>query len=198
MITDFDGEDIRIDASSTNAQVRGNLFFNTGSTGTGSGWAQEGGFNTVTNPGLAFIDRNQLALLNPTLVAGSPALTPNPSYVPAAGAVLENAQYVGAFKDGNWALGWTALDANAYFRHVCPPAAVTPVCPAPTLSIVLNGANVDVSWNSTAGCNYQLQTNVTVNGAWGNYGSPVAGDGTTMTASVPTAGGGLYFRAVAQ
>jgi hypothetical protein len=198
VFTDFDGQDILISANSTNSQVRGNIFDNTGSLGTGSGWAQEGGFNTVTNPALAFIDRGQNAKLNPTLAAGSPALTPNPTYVAPAINGLQAAQYVGAFKDGNWALGWTALDGNAYFKYVCPAAAALPVCPAPTLAITLNGANVDISWLSTAGCNYQLQTNATINGTWGDYGSPVAGDGSTKTASVPTNGSELYFRAVTQ
>ncbi|MCU0772864.1 MAG: hypothetical protein MUE94_14005, partial [Verrucomicrobia bacterium] len=178
-----------------NSQVRGNIFFNTGSPGTGSGWAQEGGYNTVTDPGLAFIDRTQLAKLDPTLVAGSPALTPNPSYVAPAGDVLEAAQYVGAFTDNNWALNWTALDGNAYFRYCTAPLPAL-VCPQPTLSIAPNGANVDVSWSSTQDCVYQLQSKSPITGAWSNVGSVVVGDGSTKTLPVANTGVEKYFRLI--
>ena len=109
------------------------------------------------------------------------------------GCTFVQATYRGAFSENSvWLKGWSGLDALGVLADV--PAG----CPEPTLSIVLNGANVDVSWSSSSGCSYQLQTNSVVNGVWGNYGAPVSGDDTTKTASIPTNGAQLYIRAEVQ
>jgi hypothetical protein len=71
-------------------------------------------------------------------------------------------------------------------------------CSNPDLAIVQNGANVDVSWFGDSGCDYQLQTNDTINGVWGNYGSVIAGGDSNSTVSIPILGTQLYIRAEAQ
>lgn len=82
---------------------------------------------------------------------------------------------------------------NVVVTVASPPP---PTCPAPVLSIVPNGANVDISWLSAAGCSYQLQTNSSIPGVWGNFGNSISGDGSIKTTSVPVTGAAQYFRAV--
>lgn len=67
-------------------------------------------------------------------------------------------------------------------------------CPEPLItSVLLNGANVDVTWDSQSGCSYQMITNVTMQSTWGDYGSPIVGDGTAKTGSVAVSGNELYI-----
>lgn len=51
------------------------------------------------------------------------------------------------------------------------------------------------AWNGDAACTYQLQTNSTIDGVWGAYGSPVSG---TETVSIPISERQLYIRAEVQ
>jgi hypothetical protein len=117
---------------------------------------------------------------------------------------LTPVSYKGAFTmNNNWAVQWTAMGEYCVMsprfgvnQSLCD--AVTPVCPQPTLSIKLNGANVDVSWASTLGCDYQLESKSPLTGLWGSVGGLVSGDGTTKTVPVPAAGTEQYFRLVVQ
>jgi hypothetical protein len=140
--------------------------------------------------------------LDPRPQSGSPALVS--SVTAPNDGFLSPVSYKGAFvADNNWAVQWTAIAEYGVMSAVdginltaCD--SLSPVCPEPLLSITINGANVDISWSSTTGCSYQLQTNGTINGVWGDYGSAVAGDGTTKSASIPVNGDQLYIRADVQ
>ena len=71
------------------------------------------------------------------------------------------------------------------------PAVSTPV--RVTLTARVSGGNILISFPSQASHNYQVQwTGSLPGGAWTNLGSPIAGDGTTKTASEPVAGNGFY------
>ncbi|MEM1043000.1 MAG: T9SS C-terminal target domain-containing protein [Bacteroidota bacterium] len=68
------------------------------------------GGNVLVDPQLAGISRSADGGLNPTLAAGSPALTG--AEIPTGD--FESVPYVGAFGATNWLKGWTALDALGY------------------------------------------------------------------------------------
>jgi hypothetical protein len=198
IFTEFQGRDQTSSVPAYYGTLTQNLF-----------WENVGGRGTVVeaenafaDPLLVKIDRGQNELLDPQPAANSPVFA-NFKPSPTDGYFI-TAAYKGAFKTSLWYGDWTALTDNEHCKPVADaivcdqPAAAAPACPAPTLSFVLNGANVDIAWDSSAGCSYQLQTNATINGTWGDFGSPVAGDGSTKTATVPVSGSELYFRALAQ
>ena len=83
--------------------------------------------NTIESPVLAGVSRTNDGGLDPRISAGSPAL---------AGAKLiaddffDAVPYRGAFNNkNNWALGWSALDANGHFGDLVVPA------PAPVVVV---------------------------------------------------------------
>jgi len=151
---------------------------------------------------LVGIDRGQSQLLDPRPQSASPLLSGN-NPTPADGYFI-TANHKGGFKNTLWYGDWTALTDNEHCMPVADaivcvqPAPAAPTCPQPSLSIVLNGANAQVSWNSSLGCSYQLRTNSAINGSWGKYGDPVAGDGGSKTIPVPVTGTELYFQLLLQ
>lgn len=100
-----------------------------------------------------------------------------------------------------WGFWLNSSTAFAIIDNVRIAPTLTPgvaTCAAPTLSIVLNGANVDLSWPSAAGCTYQLRSKTTLTGGWSDLYAPVAGDGTTKTLPIPATGPEQYFQLVVQ
>ncbi len=158
--------------------------------------------NVFANPLLTGISYTSDWGLDPRPQAASPALTS--SVTAPDDGFFTPVTYKGAFTaDNNWAVQWTAVGEymvmsykNAGEAPLC--AAVVPVCAEPTLSIQLNGGMVKIAWDSDLGCSYQLMTNNIVNGAWGNYGSPVVGDGSSQEIDVPVTGDAQYFYMEAQ
>ena len=75
----------------------------------------------------------------------------------------------------------------------------TQSCPIPIVKIVRNGNSVDISWFSTTGCTYQLQTTPALAPvAWTNVGAVIAGNGTIKTVSVPMTPPKQFFHLVIQ
>jgi hypothetical protein len=194
---EFQGKDQVSSVANYYGSVTNNVFWNN-VNGTG---IVDTVNNLFVNPQLVSIDRDQNQLLDPRPQTGSPLLTG--AMTPPNDGFFIATSNQGAFKSALWYADWTALMDNEHCKPtaqalVCDQPAAAPVCAQPTLSIALNGANVDVSWPSTTGCSYQLQTNATITGTWGDYLTPVAGDGTTKSNSIPVSGPELYIRAVAQ
>jgi hypothetical protein len=146
--------------------------------------------NSLQNAQLGGISYTNNGALDPRPQPGSPAL--NNVLTPPAGLAAVN--YRGAFAPNDtWADGWTALSSLGYLS----PASA---CSQPTLTIVRNGGNVDISYQSQTGCNYQLQSTDTLStgpGSWGNEGSSVSGTGSTITAT-RTVSGIRFYRVVTQ
>lgn len=143
--------------------------------------------NTVENPLLGGVSYTNNLGLNPRPQPGSPAL----------GNVLAGAptpvNYRGAFgPNDNWADSWTAISTLGILA--------APACAQPTLTIARNGSNVDISFPSQIGCDYQLQSTDTLTagaGSWGDEGTPVSGTGSTITATRAVSGL-RFFRVVTQ
>jgi hypothetical protein len=110
------------------------------------------------------------------------------------------APYKGAFHTNNWMLRWTALDNNGFLSWQMPPPALVQVvtCPQPLLTITRSGSNVVVSWNSTSGCTYQVQSKSPITGTWSPLGTPVVGDGTVKSVVIPATDTEQYFRLMIQ
>ena len=110
--------------------------------------------------------------------------------------------YRGAFGTNDfWAHKWTAIYKLGFLYDTWfAPAVVPPGCSQPTLTIVRNGGNVDISYQSQTGCDYQLQSTDTLStgtGSWGNEGSSVSGTGSTITMTRPVSGI-RFYRVVTQ
>jgi len=73
--------------------------------------------NDIKNPYLNGISRTNDSGLNPTLGGSSPAWTNSMKSYPEE-SFFDEVNYLGAFGDNNWALGWTALDFNDVFGDV--------------------------------------------------------------------------------
>lgn len=69
--------------------------------------------NVIANPNLRGISRNPDRKLDPRPAAGSPALT-GPFKAPT-NSFITTVDYKGAFKDTNWAAGWTKLWSDGWF-----------------------------------------------------------------------------------
>jgi len=198
IFTEFQGRDQVSSVTNYYGTVTNNVFW----SNVGGNGVVDTVNNAFVNPLLVDIDRDQNQLLDPRLQAASPALAG--AVTPPADGYFITTAYRGGFNGALWYADWTALTDNehsapAAHALVCDqPAAATPTCAEPTLSILLNGGFVDVSWDSETGCNYQLQTNATLNGVWGDWGSSVLGDGTTQSDSIPVTGTELYIRANVQ
>ena len=100
----------------------------------------------------------------------------------------------------SWASGWSAIYQLGILAGdsdcCCDQVAAVPPPNPPTLSIIPNGVNLDISFPTQSGYLYQLQTNNAINSLWGNYGEPIPG-GSPALISVPNDGGILYFRVLA-
>ncbi|MFO1487236.1 MAG: T9SS C-terminal target domain-containing protein [Verrucomicrobiota bacterium] len=217
IFTEFGGDILNIDATSgahfTNglAKIQNNIFWNLAINGsqvlppaTSIGyWVITNSVNSndVVNPLLTSVSRTNFPAfkMDPRPQAGSPALTssltaPNDGfYTPVS--------YKGAFKDINWASEWGVaaevclMSGEAAGTPLPLGTVVVPPPSAVILSIVKNGANVDVTFVSQSGYSYQLQTRADLqSGTWGNLGSAVTGTGGILTISAPLGADMAYFR----
>ena len=66
---------------------------------------------------------------------------------------------------------------------------------SPTLTVTRSGANVIVSWPSPS-LGFTLQQNASVNnaGGWSNFGGSVNSNATTLSITLPSPTGNLFFR----
>jgi hypothetical protein len=214
IMTDFGGYGMNVDADSgwflTNGliQIDNNIWWQFRDALAETANAQVYVFddasksNLVVDPMLVSISRTNdpLYQLDPRLQAGSPGLS-TPVTPPNDGFYTQVA-YKGAFKDVNWASGWTALSEYGLLTGLGggePPAYAVPTTPASTvLSVVLNGSSVEISFPSESGFTYQLQSRTSLSsGAWSDVGSPVAGTGSTITIPVGTGDPTGYFQVLA-
>ncbi|MCI0744378.1 MAG: hypothetical protein L0Y58_03130, partial [Verrucomicrobia subdivision 3 bacterium] len=126
---------------------------------------------------------NDAAGLDPRPQPGSPAL----SNVLPQPAGLQAVNYRGAFgPNDSWADGWTALSSQGFL-------AAAPSAP-PELTIVRVGSDIQVTFPTSTGVNYQLQSRTSLgSGAWADDGSAVAGTGSPLTLTRPLAGSGAQF-----
>jgi hypothetical protein len=170
------------------ASIRNNIWdVNTGASSAGGEFIfTTGAFNnSLQDAMLGGISYEPDGMLDPRPQAGSPVYADVLAGAPMA------VNYRGAFSgpEDNWADGWTALSQYGYLK---PATGVA--CPQPTLNITRNGTSVDISWNGTVGCQYQLQSSFSLGSInWRNEGASQAGNGLTLTISVP-ARGEKYFR----
>lgn len=119
---DFGGHAVRIDDSSTEGQVGGNLLFNnnifgafaSGDTQNGSTaelalLAQTGNTVVGTDPLLRGVYALRVGSLDPRPRCDSPAWLENGATLTDVPADLVEVDYRGAFGEDNWAAGWTYL-----------------------------------------------------------------------------------------
>jgi hypothetical protein len=80
-------------------------------------------------------------------------------------------------------------DVNANFMMLVPLAS--PV----VLTATRSGANINISFQTTSGFNYQVQyKNNLTDPSWTALGSPVVGDGTIKSVVDPTSGSSRFYR----
>jgi hypothetical protein len=199
VFTDFAGVRANIDGTSV-PNVRYNIFFGHTADGTGYGTANcPAADNPAIDPLLRSIDRGNNNLLDPRVADLSPAYTG--AGTPPVDGFFVPTSYKGAFTSNVWILSWTAMDNNAHMGYgiAATPKQVVVAAPvAPILSIVPNGANVDISFLTQTGFGYQLQTNALLPGVWGSSGLAIPGTGSPVIISQPITGDEQYFRVLAQ
>jgi hypothetical protein len=148
--------------------------------------------NTVANPQLTSISRTNDHLLDPRPAAGSPALS-SPRTAPNDGFYTPVA-YKGAFDANNlWLRGWTFLDKRGFL------STTDPGVPPPQLSIARVGNNVDLSFPSQTGVNYQVQSIMGFSGTslnWASEGGLRPGTGSPITVSLPIDSTMKFYRVV--
>jgi hypothetical protein len=203
----FDEFDGRAVVFGTNAapDLKNNLFWNV-IGGGGSGYnttfvpAALNPLNTV-NPMIANTSRTNFALLDPRPAGGGPAFSDFAT--PPSDGFYQQVAYKGAFGSNNWALGWSALDANAFFswRPYAPPGkgggVVPPNCVPANLIISYSGGNVTVSFSSISGVNYQVESSTDLSsGPWAPEGGQLAGTGGTLTYQAAAGSPQKFFRVV--
>jgi trimeric autotransporter adhesin len=209
LLTQFGGNALNIDAKSgwflTNGllQIRDNIWWNFATNGVPVAlgetvpaqyvFANAAWNNVVVDPLLRRISRSDSPpfRLDPRPAAGSPALSaartpPNDGFYCAA-------PYTGAFQDINWATDWTAISERSILNTagagtpICTSGAAS--CPQPTLYILQNGVNVDLSWVSQSGCTYRVKSSPVLPATvWSNEGAPIPGTGGVLTKSVLVSG----------
>jgi hypothetical protein len=108
--------------------------------------------NTIANPLLRGISRSADRKLDPRPAAGSPALT-GPFKAPTNSFIVAT-DYKGAFKDTNWAAGWTKLWSDGWFDLASAGTTSGDVATIP------NSANkfVNISTRGFAGTGDQVLT----------------------------------------
>jgi hypothetical protein len=145
--------------------------------------------NTVEAAGLRGISYTNDLGLNPRPQSGSPAL----SNVAPQGAGLTPTTYRGAFSpDDRWADGWTALSTLGILKGV--PGG--PGCTAVTISVAINGSNIEITFQGQAGLNYQVRSTSDLSAnpiVWTPEGPPLSGSGT-LTFSAPISGAAKFYR----
>jgi trimeric autotransporter adhesin len=168
-------------------------------------WSAASLSNQIANPMLTSISRTNIgATLDPRPQAGSPAY----SGAASTPTSLIAANYEGAFGPGrsDWASDWTALSEYGIITgagginplNITPSGPVTPN--QPNLTVAHNGANLDITFPTQTGFNYQLQssTDLSANPVdWQPDGSAVPGTGSSVTLSRTIgASGAKFFRVV--
>jgi hypothetical protein len=196
--TEFDG---RCVVFGTNAapDLKNNLFWQcTGGGGSGynTSFVPMALNPTNVNPLIASTSRTNLALLDPRPALGGPAFSDFAT--PPSDGFYQQVGYKGAFGSNNWALGWTALDANAFFNWspYAPPSkgAVVVSCTAVALTISASGGDVTLQFGSTAGLSYQVESTTDIAGAWGNEGADLNGTGGNLSYTTAAGGPQRFFR----
>ncbi|HEX2749691.1 MAG TPA: DUF1800 family protein [Verrucomicrobiales bacterium] len=61
-------------------------------------------------------------------------------------------------------------------------------------TLVNDGVQIQASWRTVAGKNYQIQSSPDTGGTWTNAGSVVTGDGSVKSASIPSPASRLFLR----
>jgi hypothetical protein len=203
ILTEFGGNGINVDPDSgwflTNGliQIDNNIWWNFASPLAETANAQVYLFddtsksNRQVDPMLVSISRgnNPLYRLDPRLQAGSPALS-SPRTPPSNGFYSPVA-YKGAFKDVNWASGWTALSEYGLLTGQGggePPVYLIPPAPVrPELNATFSGGFLQLSFASQTDVTYQLQSlaNLTST-SWSDEGAPIPGTGSTIVIPVGT------------
>ncbi|MBL9187713.1 MAG: hypothetical protein JNK23_09560 [Opitutaceae bacterium] len=87
-----------------------------------------------TNPLLNGLSRTRNRGLDPRPANGSPARTG--ARTPPADGFFTQTDYVGAFKDSNWAKGWTAISQLGYLTEADAPATEEPVVLGSTSKVI--------------------------------------------------------------
>jgi hypothetical protein len=160
--------------------------------------------NEVVNPLLRSISRANVPAfqLDPRPAPGSPALTS--SRVAPQDGFYKPVAFEGAFSDVNWASGWTALSEYCFLTgaggRVEVPDPDTQDCTPRTLSIVINGNDVNITFTGEAGAGYRVQSTTDLSGNpinWNNEGALLSGTGTLIHSS-SIAGTPKFFRVVCQ
>ena len=158
--------------------------------------------NSIVNPQLRGIGRNDMGGLDPRPQSGSPALSggrtpPNDGFYTATA-------YKGAFKTVNWAADWTALSEyhilNGAGGGVPASDVPTPVISAPVITYSLGGGNITLTITSESGRTYQLQSVAALGAspAWANAGAAVPGTGSNLQFVQPITTGSNFYRIAVQ
>ena len=123
IFTEFQGKRVDIDATSQ-PTVTHNLFWafgaGDGAAGNGTGYGTAfapAELNPVVNPLLAGISRAQDGGLDPRPAASGPAYA---DLKQPTDDFFARVSFKGAFGVGNWALDWTALGNDGFFKAVAP------------------------------------------------------------------------------
>jgi hypothetical protein len=155
--------------------------------------------NDVLDPMLRSINRtNDPAFaLDPRPTTGSPALTSSRT-APDDG-FYDPVAFKGAFSNANWAVDWTAVGAYSIMSSSGagqPRYAGTTNTPpdSVTLTTGRNGAELQISFPTQTGYNYQLESVSSISGTWQSAGDPAAGTGSATTKTLTTSGSEMYFR----
>src|SRR5262245_1602753 len=159
--------------------------------------------NLFVDPQLTSISRTNDPpfRLDPRPKAGSPALS-SPISAPNDGFYTP-VNYRGAFGTVNWASDWTfAAEVGLITGEGAgtPSSGLAPVVPtAPQLSVGLNGNNIQISFPSQSGFNYQVQSVPNFSGTplnWTNEGGLRPGTGSPITVPLPVDSAMKFYRVV--
>jgi len=211
ILTEFGGSGISVDPDSgwflTNGliQIDNNLWWNFALPVAETANAQTYLFNDASksnllvDPMLTSISRGNTPpyQLDPRPQAGSPALS-SPRTPPNNGFYTPVA-YKGAFKDLNWASGWTALSEYGILSGQGggePPVYVIPPAPnRPELNAKLSGGSLQLSFASQTSVTYQLQSLTNLSSTnWFDEGSALPGTGSDIAIPIGTTNPSAYFR----
>jgi hypothetical protein len=207
IFTDFADRGIRVQNSATNRlnagdlDFRNNIWFGFRGGETVSNlnvlnaailFTDTARSNLIVNPMLQGISRTNLNGLDPRPAPGSPALAGNHRATPA-NPFLTPVSYLGAFEpNALWTADWTALHRLGY------TPTLGPNCIAVDVTIVRNGGNVDISFQTQTGCTYQVQSTDSLSPVnWGSEGAALSGTGSAITITRPVSGA-RFFRVVTQ
>ncbi|MCZ7638449.1 MAG: hypothetical protein M5U12_21830 [Verrucomicrobia bacterium] len=193
IFTQFQGRDQVSSVPGYHGTVTHNLFWE---NAEGRGIVDQAN-NTFADPRLRQIDRGQNEALDPRPQVGSPAFegfkpSPTDGYFIAA-------PYKGAFANALWCQDWTALTDNGHLKPVahalvCEQPAAAAV-EGPSLSARLTGNDFVLSFPSTLGARYQIQSRaVVIADDWSNEGAPLDGTGGVLIFREATGSSQKFYR----